>query len=316
MNAGRYSAQTPLTAFIPGITHEIWEERGVDLIRRYYAPDIAIVTQGGPISGVEAVIANTHETLAAFPDRLLVPEDVLWSQDAPTRAYSSHRIMSPMTNLGPTIWGPATGRSVAVRTVADCVVEDGRITGEWLVRDQWSLLEQLGFDPLKAAQSAASRRSEDERGWYSEACKRLRSASDVDHEMTATVSALLAALLLPGDGDALDSLVAHYAVRHESPHRVLSGAPAVIAAYAPFREAFADTVLRVEHIAAQTWAGEGLDLAVRFSMAGRHRGRFCGIPATDREAYVLGIAHWRMTAGQLAVDWTVFDRLGIAAQLL
>ena len=39
---GRYGPDSELVDFILGITFEIWEGRGVDLIRQYYAPDCVV----------------------------------------------------------------------------------------------------------------------------------------------------------------------------------------------------------------------------------------------------------------------------------
>ena len=138
----RYGMQTDLVEFIYGITFEIWEEKGVELIRQYYAEDIEFFALGGISRGVEAVVQGTYDTLQAFPDRLLLPENVIWSEDE-DGAYSSHRIMSPMTNTGPSAYGPATHRKVSVRTVADCLVHEGKIVREWLIRDTLPMVQQL-----------------------------------------------------------------------------------------------------------------------------------------------------------------------------
>ena len=157
-----YNASSDLVDYIHGITYEIWEERGVDLIGDYYGADMALYTLGGVIRGAQAVIDNTWATLAAYPDRRLLAEAVVAS--GTTQAgFSSHRIFSPMTNLGESAWGPATGRAVTVRTVADCRVENGRIVEEWLSRDNTHLAEQLGLDVLALARS--QRPDEATRAW-------------------------------------------------------------------------------------------------------------------------------------------------------
>ena len=49
--------------------------------RRYYAEDSVIHTLTGDIIGAATVEKNTHETLAAFPDRTLDGDNVIWSGD-------------------------------------------------------------------------------------------------------------------------------------------------------------------------------------------------------------------------------------------
>ena len=65
-----------LTDYILGITHEIWESRRVERIDDYYSRDCLIYTLGGMVHGAAAIINNTHDTLRAFPDRLLLGEAV------------------------------------------------------------------------------------------------------------------------------------------------------------------------------------------------------------------------------------------------
>ena len=116
--------------YILGITFEIWEQGNVGFIRDYYSADIEMATIDGLTVGNEAIVEGTAAMLRAFPDRKLLADDVIYGGTGPERFYSSHRIVSPMTNLGATAFGPATGRSVRIMTIADCLVENGVITGE------------------------------------------------------------------------------------------------------------------------------------------------------------------------------------------
>jgi hypothetical protein len=137
----RFSAEyATLHDYIIGITEQIWEGRQIDLIRRYYSPDCWLLTPSGIVTGVEAVITGTKATLAMFPDRELLGEDVIWSNDGQKRGLlSSHRIISPMTHRGDGVFGKATGRTMRIRTIADCLVVGDVITEEWLVRDQGAM---------------------------------------------------------------------------------------------------------------------------------------------------------------------------------
>ena len=105
--------------YIIRITDRIWHEQKIDLCLRYYSEDSAIHTLAGDIVGARTVEANTHATLKAFPDRTLDGDNVIWSGDDREGYYSSHLITSRMTNLGPSEFGPATGRRVRIRTRAD-----------------------------------------------------------------------------------------------------------------------------------------------------------------------------------------------------
>ncbi len=45
--------------YIIGITKEIWEDRGIETLNRYYAPDIPVRSPMGIQQGNQAVIAST-----------------------------------------------------------------------------------------------------------------------------------------------------------------------------------------------------------------------------------------------------------------
>ena len=89
-----------LKDYILKITYRIWEERGVERIRDYYGENAPVKTPTRVSDKVEEVISSTYETLKMFPDRQLLGEDVIGSEDEPGTFYSSHRILSSATHLG------------------------------------------------------------------------------------------------------------------------------------------------------------------------------------------------------------------------
>ena len=97
--------------YILGITKQIWEDRGVDTLRNYYAADIVVRSPPSVVVGNQDVIAATLATLAEFPDRTLLGEDVIWCGAPDTGMLSSHRLLSTATHLGDGVFGNATGTS-------------------------------------------------------------------------------------------------------------------------------------------------------------------------------------------------------------
>ena len=73
--------------YILGITHEIWEQRGVDSLNHYYANDIIVRSPASVVIGNQAVIKATYATLDEFPDRQLLGEDVIWSGNQRKACY-------------------------------------------------------------------------------------------------------------------------------------------------------------------------------------------------------------------------------------
>jgi hypothetical protein len=148
-----------LDDYIRVITDRIWEGRHIETIRDYYSDPCGVITPIGASTDVQTVIDGTKATLAQFPDRRLLAEDVIEAGNAQEGFLSSHRIISTMTHWGDGNFGKATGKKIHVRTVADCVCKDNRIVHEWLVRDQGAIAAAVGIAPEALARQWLAARS-------------------------------------------------------------------------------------------------------------------------------------------------------------
>jgi predicted ester cyclase len=313
-----------LVDYILGVTHEIWESRQVERIRDYYDSATLIYTLGGFVRGSDAIVKNTRDTLAAFPDRLLIGDAVIWSRESAGVFYSSHRISSPMTNLGPTAFGPATGRSVVVVTIADCLVEQGVITREWLVRDNYSLIIQLGFDPHEVARRQASAEiSLEFARWLADEDARIAGSvanaklSGVKFNAASAQDFAEATVLNSwalGSDELYADLYAPYAVLHDS-RPVASGRAAIRDLQAEYRSALAGVGVAVDHLCVRDVDDGVFDVAARWMLRGQHVAPWLGVPATHARLLVLGVTHWRIVAGRIASEWTIFDRSALMMQM-
>ena len=133
--------------YIIGITKEIWEDRGLATLHDYYSPDIIVRSPSSVVVGNKDVIAATMATLAEFPDRTLLGEDVIWSGTPEEGMLSSHRIYSTATHSGDGVYGAASGTRLQYRIIADCHAINNQINDEWLIRDQGAVVRQLGIAP-------------------------------------------------------------------------------------------------------------------------------------------------------------------------
>ena len=136
-----------LKDYILKITYRIWEERGVERIRDYYGEKAPVKTPTSVSENVEDVVSSTYKILKTFPDRQLLGEDVIGSEDVPGTFYSSHRILSSATHLGDGFCGSPTGSEVNYRVIADCICRDNKVIDEWMVRDQSAIVKQIGLEP-------------------------------------------------------------------------------------------------------------------------------------------------------------------------
>lgn len=328
MNAADSGAMAPpfanIVDYILGITYEIWEEKRVDRIQQYYTPQSRIYTLKGIVQGADQVERGTRKMLAAFPDRILIGDNVIWRSEANGAFYTSHRITSPMTNLGDSEFGSRTGKRVVMNTIADCVVKNSRIHDEWLVRDNLALVEQLGFDPHAIARGmAAARREDDFEEWRAKEIARLSSAVQSapgqgipppERDPEAFAAAVLSRCWSSGRTEKQEDPYAPYAVLHDS-RNIVSGSTGIRTHYGALRGSFANARITADHVCLQPAGESVLDMAVRWAFAGSHAGPFAGAPASDAEVLILGITHWRLVAGHIVAEWTVFDKLAVLAQM-
>jgi steroid delta-isomerase-like uncharacterized protein len=251
----------------------------------------------------------------------LIADDVITTGTA-KQGFSSHRLVSPMTNAGDTVFGPASGKQILSMNIADCEVNDGLITHEWLVRDNLAVITQLGFDPLECAKSIAKRfdarqvewlKSEFARTCESSEASQTEQAKNPLHKFALDV---LSACWLTGDTTKLESAYAPYCVMKRAPLRRFSGRDETLEHYAQWRTALPNASLCVDHVCSQPFDANNQRIAVRWSVAGVHTGDFENAPASGKPVYILGVTHWQLVEGRIAAEYTVFDELSVVAQTL
>lgn len=310
--------------YILRITREIWEDRNPELVMRYYRPEARIHALGGIMRGAAEVTENTRAMQAAFPDRLVIGEDVVCSPLDGGAWLSSHRIRSPMTSKGENAYGPATGRKVTTYVFADCVVRNGMIEKEWLVRDNLSLVRQLGLDPQEVARREAARTHPDEHSrWLAGERERVLDAAPSPSDPASPPDPRRDPLgfarevllgLWQRPSAFCESAYAPYAVLSDS-DREVAGAGAILSHYAALRESLEVLRLSIDHAGLQARGG-GWALAARWTAAAEHTHEFEGLPASRAPLFLMGITHWWLTGGRVAREWTVIDRLALMEQIL
>ena len=304
-----------LPGYILGITREIWEERGLATLRQYYAPSMAVRSPSGIVLGNEGVIAATMATLAEFPDRALLGEDVIWSGDDAAGYLSSHRILSTATHAGDGAYGPATGQRLQYRVIADCFARDNQISDEWLVRDQGAVVRQLGIEPKRFAAERMAAAPEqcpltpdnDVAGPY------LGAGNDDPWGVryAAILSGLMAADM------ARIPAVYDRAVQLETPGGVTGhGWGAADGFWMRLRSAFPSAEFRIHHRIGRADPLMPPRAALRWSLWGRHDGFGAFGPPTGAQVYVLGISHAEFGPGGLRREWVLFDEVAIWTQIL
>ena len=314
---------TDFPDYIIGITREIWEDRGIATLHRYYAPDIVVRMPSVISKGNAGVIGATMATLAEFPDRTLLGEDVIWSGTPEDGMLSSHRIFSTATHTGSGIFGAATGKKLAFRIIADCHARNNMIDDEWLIRDQGAIVRQMGWDPADYARDLIAREG------GPEACvKPLTPRNDMPGPYTGKGNdnpwgARLADLLTRIMGADMAASPAEYdrAAQVELPGAVTGHGPGDADQFwMGLRAAFPSAEFRIEHVIGREDPTMPPRAAVRWSLWGKHDGWGAFGRPTGAEVYVLGATHaefgsFGASPVKLRREWTLFDETAVWKQI-
>jgi len=310
-----------LPDYIIKITERIWEGRGIGLIRRWYSEDCPVHTTMGPLKGSEGMVAGTLETLNALPQRRLLPEDVIWSGNDRDGFLSSHRLVCPGRHTGDGPLGPATGRSVVVRAIADCFCVDNRIVEEWLIRDSAGLLAQIGVDPGEyAARLAAADHAAGKAAWHLEDARRLRQEGALrppvhqDHPAARMVRDVMAAVW-NADLDVVSQAYHPACSVHLPGYRTAYGHEQLFEFLFGYLAALPDAKIAIEHSIARDDPGMPTRVATRWWLTGTHTSHGVFGPPSGATVLALFVTHAHVIDGRIREEWVLVDEVGIRKQI-
>jgi len=301
-----------LEQYILVITERIWEGRRIDDIYRYYSDDCVVETPLGISQGIEPVVQGTRATLAEFPDRELLGEDVLVSGEASVGLLSSHRIFSPMTHLGNGRFGSPSGRQLFARTIADCVCRDNRIVHEWLVRDHGAMALQLGWQLPDLARSWL----EQQPNWTPPSPTVAPAPyvpENSDHRLVRQSIDFVANCWRSEIGfDLCDRAIQSALPSGQTCH----GLAGLQAHWSSWRKAMTLVDLQIEHAAVSERAERAPVVGLRWRVRLKHNGdgRF-GDP-TGKTVDLLAIQHLEWRGSRIAQQWLLIDEVALWMQLL
>ncbi len=304
--------------YIIDVTYKIWEERGIGRIRDWYAADGPVRTPHGVTNSVEAVVQGTLETLHEFPDRQLLPEDIIIG-DTSEGFLSSHRVRSTATHSGDGFFGTATNRPIMMLTIADCLCQKDRVVEEWLVRDQAGMALQLGRDPVEIGKGLGEKKPEGylvgneamTKRWADPNGITIIGSKEISDRIIKTYDAIW-------NDKNLNIMEENYdrAIRLEGPTAHLSyGRFRTGSLFASISASIPDGRFEPHYIIVQQETEKAVRVALRWSYCGSHKGRGrYGAPSGVPLA-LLGISHFELRQGRIVNEWLLVDETAIYAQI-
>jgi predicted ester cyclase len=311
--------------YIEKSTYQIWDQKNIGLIYRYYTPTTVVHTSDGDTFGYEEVARNSTIKMAAFPDIRDLIEDVVWTGNDADGYRTSMRWTWTARNTGHSVYGPPTGRRVVVSGIANCIVKGENVVEEWVAYNELSLIRQLGLDVREV----------------------LRNISDgydphSDPQPAGEVERLFGQApppeLPPGDAEGFD--IEDFVRRsfHDIWNRRMFGkipdyyAPNYLCHGTSDRELYGlgdftqDVLARIAmfpdatmHVDDLYWNDDGdgrYRTAVLWTMLGTHDGPGVYGPPTGRRVRIMGITQHRVKYGRFVEEWTEYGEFNLMKQLL
>lgn len=310
---------TDVPDYILGITKDIWEDRGIHTLHAYYGPELVVRSPASVVKGNAGIIAATEATLAEFPDRALLGEDVIWCSTGADSFLSSHRLYCTATHDGPGVYGAPTGRRLEYRILADCWCRENGVYDEWLIRDQGAIVRQMGQDVTAWTRDLIAREG------GPEACvKPMTPATDLPGPYTG----------LGNDtawGQALADILSRIALAEFSiipqaydraaelayPGHVTGvGHADADRFWMQLHAAFPTARFSIDHQIGMEDPLSAARAAVRWSLHGTHSGWGMFGRPTGVEVFIMGITHAEFGRNGLRREWTLIDETAIWKQIL
>lgn len=304
--------------FIVEWTDRIWVRRGIGLIRENYASDAIVHGAYGTSKGVEPVVRSTLMKIAAFPGRVGQAEDVVWEARGDDAFLSSHRVFSSGTHTGWSAYGPPTHRSFSSRTIANCLYRRGVMEEEWVVRDEYAVVRQLGLDPFAVARTLAFSGWDGVRAPLADVLAEGDSGARPGHHRADCehVLGLVDAVWNRRMLHEVTEFVARDVTCHISRERTLTRPDGYQLGLLDLLAPLPDARFEVRDVVAHDSPAHG---GVRVGVVWWLEGTYSGTPAygavTDSPVTLLGSSQFLFREGRIVREWRVYDELSILAQI-
>ena len=308
-----------LPDYILKITEQIWENKDVESIGKFYTKDIPVRSPFGVTYGNKSVINATYATLKEFPNRQLLGEDVIWNGNDEIGYHSSHRILSKGTHLGDGFYGKPSGKDIYYRVIADCACKENQVYDEWIVRDQGAMVRQIGYSPKEFAKKII----ESEGG--------ILTASKLFNYETDKSSNYEAERYKKGSKaekytEILKNIF-NNTYKFEGYDRaanifwpgnvIIHGREDIKEKWISLKSIFSDIKFTIEHVGFLEEADQNPRVSVRWFLEGTHSNDSMDYDKpSNKKIFIMGINHAEFYSNSIIREWVLFDEVAIWKQIL
>ncbi len=303
--------------YILTTTREIWEKRGLmSKMQEYYHPDVTIRTPRGIGFGVQAVADLGMESLVAFPDRSMLSEDLVWSGSPQIGLLGSQRLLSTATHRGSGSFGPASGRAIRFREIADRYAKANRICDEWRVMDSGAVLAQLNLEPQDWARNQLAGLKSETQPFRPEIDEVGPYTGGGNSNQWGEAFATILDQIMQGELSVIPEQYDQACQMSYSGGREVHGWTEADTFWLGLRAAFPSAQFQLHHKIGMEETLMPPRAAVRWSLTGRHDGWGAFGKPTGAEVHVMGISHAEFGPWGLRREWTLIDEAAIWIQIV
>lgn len=130
--------------FLRRMYHYVWNWRMLGKVRDAYAANFRFYgpsdRQGYGRGEYQSFLLSL---LAMFPDLVHTVDDLYWMGNDREGYTTSTRWSIVGTHTGPGVYGPPTGRRVYIWGITQHTIQQGRITEEWMMFNEFEVMQQI-----------------------------------------------------------------------------------------------------------------------------------------------------------------------------
>lgn len=306
--------------YICGWTDLIWEDFGFGRLPEHYAKDVVVHGAYGIIRGADDVIANSIVKKSTFPTRIGTAEDVICEPRSERSFISHHRVFHSGPQAGLGLHGPATLNNSESRNMAICLVRDGLVVEEWVLRDEYRVCTTSGLDPEAVArQQAFSLDAEGLFGTTAPADVVTAGESGTRPDAHRGEAEFIREFIEEVWNNRRLERVPEFTLRDlflETTRARIRTRPLnyqidMTQMLAPFPHA----EIEVRDIAVSTAPEQGTRIGVLWRLSGTYSGVPLYGPITNSPVEIIGSSQFLLRGGRIIREWRVFDEVAVMAQI-